>query len=358
MKIFIDMGHPAHVHYFRNFIKIMEERGHIFFVTARNKEVTHELLKAYNINFVNRGKGRNGIFGKAFYILEGDYQILKHAFRFKPDIFLSFGSAYAAHVSKLMFKPHIAYDDTEHAKFEHMLYVPFTDVILTPSCFSKDFRKKQIFFDGYMELCYLHHNYFTPSKKVIEDIGIKETDKYVILRFVSWNASHDIGQKGIKNETKLKVIRLLEQKKFKVFISSESVLPMDLEKYRLKIDPMDLHKILANASLYIGEGSTTASECSVLGVPNIYVNSLTVGYCKEQQEKYSLCIHLKSDNYLISSVSNLLEMENISEVWLNRRKKMLDDKIDSTAFMVWFIENYPNSFKIMKENPEYQYNFK
>lgn len=30
---------------------------------------------------------------------------------------------------------------------------------------------------------------------------------------------------------------------------------------------------------------------------------------------------------------------------------MLSDKIDVTAFMVWFIENYPKSAKIMKENP-------
>jgi len=37
---------------------------------------------------------------------------------------------------------------------------------------------------------------------------------------------------------------------------------------------------------------------------------------------------------------------------------MLADKIDVTAFFVWFIENYPDSAKIMKENPDYQYKFK
>lgn len=34
---------------------------------------------------------------------------------------------------------------------------------------------------------------------------------------------------------------------------------------------------------------------------------------------------------------------------------MLADKIDVTAFLVWFIENWPESFKIMKENPDYQF---
>ena len=38
--------------------------------------------------------------------------------------------------------------------------------------------------------------------------------------------------------------------------------------------------------------------------------------------------------------------------------KLLKDKIDLTAFMVWFIENFPESFKEFKENPEIQWRFK
>jgi hypothetical protein len=34
------------------------------------------------------------------------------------------------------------------------------------------------------------------------------------------------------------------------------------------------------------------------------------------------------------------------------------EKIDVTAFMVWFIENYPESVKVIKENPDYQHRFK
>ena len=33
-------------------------------------------------------------------------------------------------------------------------------------------------------------------------------------------------------------------------------------------------------------------------------------------------------------------------------------KIDVTAFMVWFVENYPDSVKIMRENSDYQLRFK
>ncbi|MBK9097317.1 MAG: DUF354 domain-containing protein [bacterium] len=78
MKIFIDIGHPAHVHYFRNFIKIMESKGHEILVSARDKEVTHDLLNAYNIKFVTRGSGRSSLFGKLIYILEADFKLFKY----------------------------------------------------------------------------------------------------------------------------------------------------------------------------------------------------------------------------------------------------------------------------------------
>jgi hypothetical protein len=39
-------------------------------------------------------------------------------------------------------------------------------------------------------------------------------------------------------------------------------------------------------------------------------------------------------------------------------KKMLLEKIDVTAFMTWFINSYPKSVEIMKENPDYQYRFR
>jgi len=36
---------------------------------------------------------------------------------------------------------------------------------------------------------------------------------------------------------------------------------------------------------------------------------------------------------------------------------MLSKKIDMTKFMVWFIENYPDSRDEMIRNPDYQYKF-
>ena len=63
MKILLDIGHPAHYHLFKNFIKIMRKNGHIFCIIARDKEVTKDLLEANGDQFINRGKGYKGIIG-------------------------------------------------------------------------------------------------------------------------------------------------------------------------------------------------------------------------------------------------------------------------------------------------------
>jgi len=343
MKIFIDIGHPAHVHYFRNFIKIMEDKGHEFFICARDKEVTHSLLNSYGFKYSSRGKGRKGLIGKLFHITEADYRIFKLARIFKPDIFLSFGSAYAAHVSKLVHKPHIAFDDTEHAKYEHLMYVPFTNVILTPKCFHKNLGDKQIFFDGYMELCYLHPNYYTPDASILNLLGINKEEKFVIIRFVSWSASHDVGHAGLSIEMKHKAVKELS-KHAKIFISSEGELPEDLKQYQIKIPVEKMHDALYYASMYFGDGGTMASESAVLGTPAILVSSSTTGYLTEEEETYDLIYRftgqIESQQKALDKALTLIIMKDLKMLWREKSAKLLRDKIDVTAYMVNFIQDF------------------
>ena len=60
----------------------------------------------------------------------------------------------------------------------------------------------------------------------------------------------------------------------------------------------------------------------------------------------------------ISKGLELLSDPGTKETMRKNRERFLKDKIDVTAFMVWFIENYPDSFHTMREDPDYQYNFK
>ncbi|MCK4664621.1 MAG: DUF354 domain-containing protein [Bacteroidales bacterium] len=355
MKILVDIGHPAHVHYFKNFIKIMKDKGNEFLITARDKEITFELLSKYGLPFTNRGKGGVSILGKILYIPKADLIIYRKARSFKPDVFFSFSSTYAAHASKLARKPHITLDDTEHAKFELLMYPPFTDTILNPSCFTKDLGAKQIFFNSYIELLYLHSNYFIPNKKVLKLLNVREGEDFAIVRFVSWNASHDFDEKGLSNIDKIELVESLS-KKMKVFVSSEGEMPEETKKYQFRLPPEFMHDALFFARLYVGEGGTTASESAILGTPAVYINNLSMGYI-EDEKKAGLLFQSTKKEEINKNIEFILNNQSRSEYKMIATE-FIKDKIDPTAFLVWFIENYPESIKIMKENPDYQYRFK
>lgn len=356
MKILLDIGHPAHVHYFRNFIKIMQNKKHKILVIARDKEVSQELLKAYNIEYITRGKGGVGLVGKILYLLKTNISMLKQALLFKPDIFLSFGSPYPAQVSWLLRKPHVTFADTEHATLTNYAFMPFSKTIITPNVFQDDLGKKHIKFNGFMELCYLDERYFIPSQDVYGLLGIEKDENYIIVRFVSWGAVHDIGHSGLSDKSKIEIIDKLS-KYHRVFISSEGELPKRFASYRLNISPDKMHDVLANATLFLGEGATMASECAMLGTPAIYVNSLNAGTLMAEESSGSIFGFRDSKGVLDKAVE-LLETPNLKEIFQENRKKLLKDTIDVTGFMVWLVENYPKSVKILKENSDYQERFK
>ena len=148
MKILIEISHPAHVHYFKNFIKIMEKRNHKIIVVARDKEVTFLLLNAFKINYISFGEVKKTLIGKIFGLFIDDIRLLICSLKHKPDMFVSFSSPYLGHIAFLMRKPHIVFDDTEHASLEHFMYRPFASSIITPNSFKKNMGKKHIKFNG------------------------------------------------------------------------------------------------------------------------------------------------------------------------------------------------------------------
>jgi predicted glycosyltransferase len=340
MRIFVDIGHPAHVHYFRNFIQIMQQKGHEFFITARDKEVSHQLLNEYNIKYVTRGKGRTSAAGKFLYMAEADIKLFRAARKFKPDFFLSVVSPYAAQVAWLLRKPHITFDDTEHATLARKFYLPFSKKVFTPYCFTSDIGEKQIRFKSFLELCYLHPTYYKPNADILNVLGLCADEPYVFLRFVSWGASHDFGQTGLDLDTKRAIVDRFKDK-YRVFISAEGSLPEDLEQYRIKIPVHRIHDVLAHASLFVGEGATMASECAMLGVPAIYINSLDAGTL-QQQEQFGLISGFRNSNGVMAKIDELLINKDILVETSRRRNLMLKEMIDPTKMMVEFFENYPN----------------
>jgi len=340
MRILFGVSHPKHVHVFKNVINLLIERGHEIKVVAVEKEMTTYLLKKHNIPYDLIGINQPTLLKKIFNLPKWEYNTLKIARDFKPDLYVGRALPHLAHISFRFQKPFIIFEDTEIAKLVHKITLPFATNVVTPHSFKEDLGEKHIRFNGFFDLAYLYPNYFTPLQNIFEELGLSKGDKYIVLRFVSWNASHDIGQSGISTALKSTYISELE-KYGRVFISSESKLPSEFKKYELKVQPDKFHSVLSSAQLYIGEGGSTATEAAILGTPSIHI-STTAKLCGvfDDLEKYNL-IHTFDDGHnALKKAEEILSNPKSKELWMYRKKNMLKEMVDVTMFMTDLIEKY------------------
>jgi predicted glycosyltransferase len=147
--------------------------------------------------------------------------------------------------------------------------------------------------------------------------------------------------------------------RYRVFVSSEgNQNDVIINKYLIKIPPELMHDALHYADFFITESGTMASEAAILNTPVIYVNSLPLmGYLRDE-EKSGLLFHFKNSSGVTDKVVELMNIPDIKEAFYSKNLRLLENKINPTLFFVWFIENFPESVKIMMENPEYQNRFR
>lgn len=348
MRILVDIGHPAHVHFFKNFIREMKKRGHEFIVTARDKDVALHLLKAFGIEHTVVGRAGKGKFALIREWIGRDWAIYNIARKNHVDILTGIHNPCVAHAAKLTGAKAIIFTDNDLPMLVNKVIFPFADVIYTPIYFKNDLGKKQIRYNGYKELAYLHPNYFKPDPTVLYKLGLTRNDRFVILRFVSWKSAHDIGQYGFDTQEKYKLVYKLEECA-RLFITSEAPLPEDLKKYEISVSPERLHDLLYYASMFVGDCGTTAAEAGILGTPTVRYNSFVgpddLGFLTALEQEYGLIYSFNDFDRALEKAQEILISENSKQEWAEKRAKLIDNSIDVTQFMVWFIENYPKSFE-------------
>lgn len=350
-KILIEIGHPAHVHQFRNLYKELVSIGWEGLFVTKEKEFTIDLLKYYDLPYVVLGKTKQGMLSKVLSLPGFAIKMFKVARQFKPDIFISRVSPLSGWSSFLLRKSHITFTDTENVQLMDAFSEPFADVVLTSTTYLRKHGKKHLKYPGYHELAYLHPNRFTPDSKILESLNVKENERYAIVRFVAWAAHHDVGMKGFTFENKLRLVKELS-KHLRVFISSEDVLPEELMEYQIKIKPEDMHDVLAFADFFVGESSTMASESVVLGTPALFMSDISFG-CINDQISYGLLeqfsISEEGQEKMIKRAISLAEDDKSKKKYEINRERLLNDKIDMTSFMSWFVVNYPKSVEDWKQ---------
>jgi len=210
--------------------------------------------------------------------------------------------------------------------------MPFSDTIITDYSYPLNHGKNHSRCNSYNELGYLHPKYFKPDETVLEELGIKKGEIFTVLRFISWDAIHDINIKGFSIKSKNLLINHLS-KYGRVFISTEYDLPPKFEKYGLTTHPDQFHDVLFFASLYVGEGATSAAEAAVLGTPAINSNPLRMGYTDELEEKYGLLYNIQNLEEIFEKSSEILSSKSSESEFMLKRKHLLDDKEEITSFL-------------------------
>ena len=346
MNILITLNHPAHFHLFKNPIKELKKRGHEVQILAKTKDILIELLEEEGLeyeNFLPKGRKDNSKTSMALEFLVTDFRILKLCLIKRPDIMIG-SSKEICHVGKLLNIDTIFFceDDIHLIPLLAKFALPYTRSIMAPHCvdFGK-FEHKKIGYHGYHESAYLHPNNFTPSK----DIASKYVDlskPFFIIRFVKFTAHHDVGITGITKGIAIKIIEKLKLHG-NIYITSERELEEELEPYRLKIKPNDIHHAMSFASMYIGDSQSMAMEAGVLGVPFIRFNDFVgrINVLIELEDHYKLGYGIRTDeeDKLYKTIDKLLEMEDREEIFAARKQNLLDNTIDLNEYLVNFLED-------------------
>lgn len=305
------------------------KNGHDVIITARKEDTLIELLKYSNLNYILLPRKAKKFIGLLFELISRSVKLFLISRRKKIECY--FGMSILSIIIANFFKrkPVILFTEQEDMGLKSKFVFKFANKIFTPIFFNGNLGEKHEKFNSLLQLSYLHPKYFSPDKKIVERfLKIKiDKQKYFILRFCDWNASHDLNQKGFSKITKYKLINFLT--KFgKVFILDESN-NKDFQSYKPNIPENMIHHFLAFSSLNITETTSISIESGLLGVPVVrcstLVNTRKGGAAIfEKLEQNNLVYSFKEENEAFQKVIEIVE-ENKSKIyWIKNRDKFIE----------------------------------
>jgi uncharacterized protein len=350
MRFLFFFVHPSKFHVFRITINELRKRGHQIEIVITSKDVLEELVKSEGWDYTNIfPEGRKIPYmpiylSSAINTVRTIWRLAKYTWNRKHDLYIT--DDLLVWLGKLRNIPTLVFtDDDLSVTKQFALILTAANRIIAPAITDLGkFNHKKIGFPGYKELAYLHPNVFSPDKSQLTFLD-DPNEVFFILRLVSLRSYHDVGKKGISDAQVQELIDFLETKG-KVFITSERTLPAKFEKKRLNIPPDKIAHALAFSTLFIGDSQTMTSEAAVLGTPSIRCNEFVgkINVMEEKVEKYELSYNFQPSEFqqMLKKAQAILEEPDIREKFQRKRSKMLAEKIDLSAFMIWLFENFKN----------------
>jgi predicted glycosyltransferase len=304
--------------------------------------------------YFSLGEKSEGLLSKAYkhigYICKVVAYLKEH------NIGLAIGSSgIAVHAAKLAGVHSILFDDDDQSvqPLTAKLISPFAGLIVSPDCLAYECLPKALYYPGYQELAYLHPQRFFPDPMVLERNNLDKSELYFVLRFNAFKAHHDVREGGMSVSQKRALIKMLEREG-RVFITTESKLAPEFERFKLPIKPHEMHSFLYYSAMLISDSQTMTSEAAVLGVPSFRFNTFVgrISYLEEEEKRYGLTKGFLPHQFqwMLDNVQQTLRTNRDSTYWREKSDLMINDKIDVTAFWLWLIDNYPDSFRILENN--------
>jgi predicted glycosyltransferase len=356
LKILIDMGHPGHVHLFRNAIVALKCRGHSIVITIRDRSMVGELLQHYGLEYEIASKVRTSMLGLIWELVEHDWYVLRSAVRHKVDLMMG-TSVCITHAGLVTGTPALVFneDDRDYLHVWAWLAYPFANGIVTPRCLRDEKTAKYICHDSLHELAYLHPDHFQPDHDVRRKLGVSPGERYFVVRFVALQAHHDISHRGLGVEARRRLVNLLERYG-RVFISNEASMPEEFRRFSFPIPSSEMHHAMSFASLFVGDSQTMAVEAAVLGVPSIRCNTFhdRCSIINELENRYELTASFHPDEFdrMLEKVEALLQQPDLELVWQRRREKLLQEKGNFSSWIVELVESLETSPGRLKTPPE------
>ncbi|EFL50885.1 protein of unknown function DUF354 [Solidesulfovibrio fructosivorans JJ]] len=289
MNVLVDIGHPAHVHFFRHAVAELRDRGHDVRLAARELPVALELLRAYGLSCRVVGAKRRGALGLALELACHGAGLLAMTLSWRPDVATAIGGTLMVGPARLRRCRVVVWDDTDTAVMENRITHPLAHRIMTPDVYPMALGPRQTRYHGLHELAYLHPKRFRPNPATLTRYGLSPDTPYAVVRLGAFEAGHDLAVRRHPPEALAAVIRELAERG-EVVLVPEGDVPAVLTGYVKRPRPEDFHDLLAFATFCLTEGATTASEAAILGTPALYVNPIVTCYIRDMADRGLLTV--------------------------------------------------------------------
>lgn len=339
MRIVFDLLHPAHVNFFKNVIRRLDDEGHEVTIIGLRRGALPSIIErefgGFKRVLIGRHRG-----SRVSIIVEANmvrfWQLLAYLGGKRMDVGVTVGGFLLGAALTLLGKPNIQFDDDPESRKNFRLEKLTSTELFLP-IFGEGWPGVQVL-RALKEWAYLSPRYFQPQVSALEPYGVTHK-KFIFIREVSTGSLNYYRQvpnviAAIASQVALprdvKVLLSLEDKR------TSGQYPGDWIQLREPVD--DIHSLMYHSKIVISSGDSMAREGAMLGVPSLYCGDRDMAANRVLMSKGMLAQVTPED--VPMRVRDRLEEEDRGEEQTRYRNALHDEWEDVTDRIVREIYKY------------------